>query len=380
VQGRAWFVTFAKLLVKDCLQFDTKEARKDMTTTVSAYAASDKWGSNAPLTKTTIERRDVGPADVAIDIKFAGICHSDLHTVSTEWGEVTFPVVPGHEIAGLVTEVGSEVTKYKVGDRVGVGCFVDSCRECENCKAGDEQYCNNPGMVGTYNAVGRDGNPTQGGYSDAIVVDENYVLRIPDSIPLDKAAPLLCAGITTYSPLRHWGAGPGKRVAVIGLGGLGHLGVKLAAAMGAEVAVLSQSLKKMEDGLRLGASEYYATSDPDTFKKLTGSFDLILNTVSANLDMADYLGLLKLDGTLVELGMPENPMPVPAGVLIMGRRRLSGSLIGGIRETQEMLDFCAEHDVAPEIEVSEASYVNEAYERMLASDVRYRFVIDNATI
>jgi uncharacterized zinc-type alcohol dehydrogenase-like protein len=351
-----------------------------MTTTVSAYAATNKWGSDTPLTKTTIERRTVGPADVAIDIKFAGICHSDLHTVSAEWGEVTFPMVPGHEIAGLVTEVGSEVTKYKVGDRVGVGCFVDSCRECENCKAGDEQYCNNPGMIGTYNAVGRDGNPTQGGYSDAIVVDENYVLRIPDSIPLDKAAPLLCAGITTYSPLRHWGAGPGKRVAVIGLGGLGHLGVKLAAAMGAEVAVLSQSLKKMEDGLRLGASEYYATSDPDTFKKLAGSFDLILNTVSANLDMADYLGLLKLDGTLVELGMPEYPMPVPAGVLIMGRRRLSGSLIGGIRETQEMLDFCAEHDVAPEIEVIEASYVNEAYERMLASDVRYRFVIDNATI
>jgi len=351
-----------------------------MTTTVSAYAATNKWGSDAPLTKTTIERRAVGPADVAIDIKFAGICHSDLHTVSAEWGEVTFPIVPGHEIAGLVTEVGSEVTKYKVGDRVGVGCFVDSCRECENCKAGDEQYCNNPGMIGTYNGVGRDGNPTQGGYSDAIVVDENYVLRIPDSIPLDKAAPLLCAGITTYSPLRHWGAGPGKRVAVIGLGGLGHLGVKLAAAMGAEVAVLSQSLKKMEDGLRLGASEYYATSDPETFKKLTGSFDLILNTVSANLDMADYLGLLKLDGTLVELGLPEHPMPVPAGVLIFGRRRLSGSLIGGIRETQEMLDFCAEHDVAPEIEVIEASYVNEAYERMLASDVRYRFVIDNATI
>ena len=351
-----------------------------MTTTVSGYAATAPWGSDAPLTKTTIERRDVGPADVAIDIKFAGICHSDLHTVSGEWGGVKYPMVPGHEIAGIVTEVGSDVTKYQVGDRVGVGCFVDSCRECEYCTAGEEQYCNNPGMVGTYNGVGRDGKPTQGGYSDAIVVDENYVLRIPDSIPLDKAAPLLCAGITTYSPLRHWGAGEGKRVAVIGLGGLGHLGVKLAKAMGAEVAVLSQSLKKMEDGLRLGASEYYATSDPDTFKKLRGSFDLILNTVSANLDMGDYLGLLKLDGTLVELGMPENPMEVPAGALIFGRRRLSGSLIGGIKETQEMLDFCAEHDVTPEIEVIEASYVNEAYDRMLASDVRYRFVIDNATI
>ena len=351
-----------------------------MTTTVSAYAATAPWGSDTPLTSTTIERRDVGTHDVKIDIKFAGICHSDLHTVSGEWGDVRYPIVPGHEIAGIVTEVGPEVTKYAVGDRVGVGCFVDSCRECQNCQAGEEQYCTNPSMVGTYNAIGRDGQPTQGGYSSAIVVDENYVLRIPDSIPLDKAAPLLCAGITTYSPLRHWGAGPGKRVAVIGLGGLGHLGVKLAAAMGADVAVLSQSLKKMEDGLRLGASEYYATSDADTFEKLAGSFDLILNTVSATLDMGDYLGLLKLDGTLVELGMPEHPMPVPAGKLIFGRRRLAGSLIGGIRETQEMLDFCAEHDVTPEIEVIEASYVNEAYQRMVASDVRYRFVIDNATL
>ncbi|UNB50576.1 NAD(P)-dependent alcohol dehydrogenase [Mycolicibacterium sp. YH-1] len=348
-----------------------------MTTTVTAYAATS---ATEPLTKTTIERRDVGPHDVAFDIAFAGICHSDLHTVREEWGNVTFPLVPGHEIAGVVTEVGSEVTKYKVGDRVGVGCFVDSCRECDNCRAGEEQYCTKPGMVGTYNGKGRDGKPTQGGYSQAIVVDENYVLRIPDAIPLDKAAPLLCAGITTYSPLRHWNAGPGKRVAVIGLGGLGHLAVKLAVAMGAEVAVLSQSLKKMEDGLRLGAGEYYATSDPDTFKKLRGSFDLIINTVSANLDMAAYLGLLNLDGTLVELGMPENPMPIPAGALIFGRKSISGSLIGGIRETQEMLDFCAEHDVTPDIEVIEASYVNEAYERMLASDVRYRFVIDNSTL
>ena len=351
-----------------------------MTTTVPAYAATAPWGAEAPLTSTTIERRDVGPNDVAIDIKFAGICHSDLHTVSGEWGGVSYPMVPGHEIAGVVTEVGSDVTKYQVGDHVGVGCFVDSCRECEYCLAGEEQYCDNPGMTGTYNGTGRDGEPTQGGYSGAIVVDENYVLRVPDSIPLDKAAPLLCAGITLYSPLRHWGAGPGKRVAVVGLGGLGHMGVKLAHAMGAEVAVLSQSLKKMEDGLRLGADEYYATSDPDTFKKLKGSFDLILNTVSANLNMGDYLGLLKLDGTLVELGMPEHPMEVEPAPLIFGRRRLAGSLIGGIRETQEMLDFCAEHDVAPEIEVIEASYVNEAYQRMLASDVRYRFVIDNATL
>jgi uncharacterized zinc-type alcohol dehydrogenase-like protein len=346
-------------------------------TTVSAYAATS---ANEPLTKTTITRRDVGPHDVAFDIHFAGICHSDIHTVKAEWGEPNYPVVPGHEIAGVVTEVGTDVTKFKVGDRVGVGCFVDSCRECDQCRAGEEQYCTNPGMIGTYNSVGRDGEPTQGGYSGAIVVDENYVLRIPDSLPLDAAAPLLCAGITLYSPLRHWNAGPGTSVAVIGLGGLGHVGVKLAHAMGAKVTVLSQSLKKMEDGLRLGADEYYATSDPGTFETLAGSFDLILNTVSANLDLNAYLKLLKLDGTLVELGMPERPMSVAASALVFARRSLAGSLIGGIAETQEMLDFCAEHDVLPEIEVITPDYINEAYQRVLASDVRYRFVIDTATL
>ena len=345
--------------------------------TVSAYAATS---ATDPLTRTTITRRDVGSHDVAFDIHFAGICHSDIHTVRGEWGDVAYPLVPGHEIAGIVTEIGPGVTKFKVGDRVGVGCFVDSCRECAQCRVGEEQYCDNPGMVGTYNGVGRDGQPTQGGYSGAIVVDENYVLSIPDALPLDKAAPLLCAGITTYSPLRHWGAGPGKRVAVIGLGGLGHMAVKLAVAMGADVTVLSQSLKKMEDGLRLGAGQYRATSDPDTFEQLAGSFDLILNTVSANLDLADYLGLLKLDGTLVELGMPEHPMEVPAPALIFGRRSIAGSLIGGIAETQQMLDFCAEHDVTPEIEVIEPDYLNDAYERVLASDVRYRFVIDTRSL
>jgi alcohol dehydrogenase (NADP+) len=346
-------------------------------TTVSAYAATS---ATAPLTETTITRREVGPHDVAFDIHFAGICHSDIHTVKGEWGDVSYPVVPGHEIAGVVTEIGSEVSKFTVGDRVGVGCFVDSCRECAQCRAGQEQYCTNPGMVGTYNGVGRDGEPTQGGYSGAIVVDENYVLHIPDSLPLDAAAPLLCAGITLYSPLRHWNAGPGTHVAVIGLGGLGHMGVKLAHAMGAKVTVLSQSLKKMEDGLRLGADEYYATSDPGTFETLAGSFDLILNTVSANLDLNAYLGLLKLDGTLVELGMPERPMTVSAPALVFGRRSLAGSLIGGIAETQEMLDFCAEHDVRPEIEVITPDYINEAYQRVIASDVRYRFVIDTATL
>jgi uncharacterized zinc-type alcohol dehydrogenase-like protein len=346
-------------------------------TTVSAYAATS---ATEPLSPTTITRRPVGPHDVAFDIHFAGICHSDIHTVRGEWGKVGYPMVPGHEIAGIVTAVGAEVTKHQVGDRVGVGCFVDSCRECAACRSGEEQYCTNPGMVGTYNGIGRDGEPTQGGYSGAIVVDENYVLRIPDEVELSAAAPLLCAGITTYSPLRHWQAGPGKKVAVIGLGGLGHLAVKLAVAMGAEVTVLSQSLKKMEDGLRLGAKDYRATSDRETFTQLRGTFDLILNTVSANLNLVDYLGLLKLDGTLVELGMPEHPMAVPAGALISGRRSITGSLIGGIRETQEMLDFCAEHDVRPEIEIIEPDYINEAYERVLASDVRYRFVIDTASL
>ncbi|MGH3542130.1 MAG: NAD(P)-dependent alcohol dehydrogenase [Mycobacterium sp.] len=345
-------------------------------TTVSAYAATS---ATEPLTKTTITRRDPGPHDVAIEIKFAGICHSDIHTVKAEWGQPNYPVVPGHEIAGVVTAVGSGVTKHKVGDRVGVGCFVDSCRECPSCLAGLEQYCKR-GMTTTYNGVGKDGQPTYGGYSGAIVVDENYVLRVPDGLPLDAAAPLLCAGITLYSPLRHWDAGPDKRVAVIGLGGLGHMGVKLAAAMGAEVTVLSQSLKKMEDGLRLGASHYYATADPDTFRNLRNSFDLILNTVSANLDLGEYLKLLDVDGTLVELGIPERPMPVPAFALALMRRSLSGSNIGGIAETQEMLNFCAEHNVTPEIEVIEPDYVNEAYQRVLASDVRYRFVIDTATL
>jgi alcohol dehydrogenase (NADP+) len=344
---------------------------------VSAYAATSP---TEPLTKTTITRREPGPHEVAIEIKFAGICHSDIHTVKAEWGQPNYPVVPGHEIAGVVTAVGSEVAKHKVGDRVGVGCFVDSCRECPSCLAGLEQYCKGSGMITTYNSVGRDGQPTYGGYSGAIVVDENYVLHIPDALPLDAAAPLLCAGITLYSPLRHWNAGPGKRIAVIGLGGLGHMGVKLGKAMGAEVTVLSQSLKKMEDGLRLGASHYYATSDPDTFKKLRNSFDLILNTVSANLDLGEYLKLLDVDGTLVELGIPEHPMPVPAFALALMRRSLTGSNIGGIAETQDMLDFCAEHGVTPEIELIEPDYINEAYERVLASDVRYRFVIDTSSL
>jgi uncharacterized zinc-type alcohol dehydrogenase-like protein len=340
--------------------------------TVTAYAATS---ATEPLTKTTITRREPGPHDVAIDIKFAGICHSDIHTARGEWGKPTYPLVVGHEIAGVVAAVGPEVTKHKVGDHVGVGCMVNSCGQCSSCKAGFEQYCKK-GTTFTYNSIDKDGTRTQGGYSQAVVVNENFVLRIPDSLPLDKAAPLLCAGVTLFSPLRHWKAGPGTRLAIVGLGGLGHIGVKLGAALGAEVSVLSQSLKKMEDGLRLGASNYYATADSATFKRLRSSFDLILNTVSVNLNLGDYLSLLDLDGTLVELGIPERPMEVPAFALVGARRSLSGSNIGSIAETQEMLDFCAEHGVTPEIEVIDPDYVNEAYERVLASDVRYRFVID----
>ncbi|WP_371546337.1 NAD(P)-dependent alcohol dehydrogenase [Streptomyces sp. NBC_00554] len=345
-------------------------------TTVAAYAAP---AAKAPLERTTIERREVGEFDVLIDIKFAGICHSDIHQAREGWGEAIFPMVPGHEIAGIVTEVGSGVTKFQVGDRAGVGCMVDSCRECENCKAGLEQYCVK-GNIQTYNGIGVDGTPTYGGYSTHIVVDENYTLSIPEGISLDEAAPLLCAGITTYSPLKHWNAGPGKKVAVLGMGGLGHMGVKIAHALGAEVTVLSQSLRKKDDGLKLGADHYYATSDPKTFQELAGTFDIILSTVSAPLDFGAYLSLLKSDGALVNVGAPEEPISLNLFTLIMGRKTLAGSGIGGIQETQEMLDFCAEHGLGAEIELITASEINDAYERVLASDVRYRFVIDTATI
>lgn len=321
----------------------------------------------------------MGEFDVLIDIKFAGICHSDIHQVREGWGKASFPMVPGHEIAGVVTEVGSGVTKYAVGDRVGVGCMVDSCRECDNCKAGLQQYCDR-GPTWTYNDTGRDGTPTYGGYSENVVVDENYVVRIPEGLSLDVAAPLLCAGITTYSPLKHWNAGPGKKVAVVGLGGLGHMGVKIAHALGAEVTVLSQSLRKKDDGLKLGADHYYATSDPQTFEDLKGTFDLILNTVSAPLDFSAFLSLLRTDGAMVNVGLPEEPVQITLQSLFGNRRSLSSSGIGGIPETQEMLDFCAEHGLGAEIELIAASEINDAYERVLASDVRYRFVIDNATI
>jgi alcohol dehydrogenase (NADP+) len=335
--------------------------------------------AGAPFDTTTIPRRDLGEHDVLIDIKFCGICHSDIHQIKDEWGGSIFPMVPGHEIAGVVAEVGSSVEKLSPGDRVGVGCLVDSCGECEYCKAGEEQFCTK-GAVPTYNGREYDGEPTFGGYSQQVVVDERFVVTIPDGLDLQVAAPLLCAGITTYSPLKRWKAGEGMKVAVVGMGGLGHVAVKIAAAMGAEVTVLSQSLSKQEDGLRFGAKHYYATSERETFKQLKSSFDLILNTVSANLPLDRYLSLLRVDGTLVSVGAPSQPDTFSAFSLISGRRSMAGSPIGGLPETQEMLDFCAEHGVAPEIELISAGEVADAYERVERSAVRYRFVIDVATI
>lgn len=340
------------------------------------YAATD---ASKPLQPFSFERREPNEDDIVIDIKFSGICHSDIHQARNEWGNSIYPMVPGHEIAGIVTAVGSKVTKFKVGDRAGVGCFVNSCTKCATRDLDLEHYM--PGLIGTYNAYEADGvTPTYGGYSDSIVVKEGYALSIPENLPLDASAPLLCAGITLYSPLMHWKAGPGKKVAIVGMGGLGHMGVKLAHAMGADVTVLSQSLSKKEDGLKLGADHYYATSDAETFKTLAGTFDLILCTVSAEIDWNAYLGLLKVDGSLVLLGIPENAVPVHAFSLVPGRKNISGSMIGSIKETQEMLDFCGKHNIVSEIELIRMDQVNEAYERVLKSDVRYRFVIDMATL
>ncbi|MET0358044.1 MAG: NAD(P)-dependent alcohol dehydrogenase [Pararhizobium sp.] len=340
------------------------------------YAATD---ASKPLEPFTFERRAPNADDIVIDIKYSGICHSDIHQVRNEWGNAKYPMVPGHEIVGIVSAVGSGVTKFKVGDKAGVGCFVNSCTTCATRDVDLEHYM--PGLVQTYNDVEADGTtPTYGGYSDSIVVKEGYALSIPDTLDFAATAPLLCAGITLYSPLMHWKAGPGKKVAIVGMGGLGHMGVKIGAALGAEITVLSQSLSKKEDGLKLGATHYYATSDAETFTSLAGSFDLILCTVSAEIDWNAYLGLLKADGALVLLGVPENPVPVHAFALIPGRRSLAGSMIGSIKETQEMLDFCGKHDIVSDIELIRMDQVNEAYERVLKSDVRYRFVIDAATI
>jgi uncharacterized zinc-type alcohol dehydrogenase-like protein len=346
-----------------------------------AFAAT---ASDEPLAPYSFDRRDPGPDDVAIAIKFAGVCHSDLHVVKNDMGGTRYPIVPGHEIAGVVTAVGADVTRFKVGDRVGVGCMVDSCRTCAACREGEEQYCV-PGMTQTYGSRDAKGAEvgqtiTQGGYSDAIVVDQAFVLRIPDNLPLDAAAPLLCAGITTWSPLKTWKVGPGSKVAVVGLGGLGHMAVKLAAALGAEVTVLSTSDRKKADAERMGARHFLINSDKDAMKAANEKFDLIINTVSATHEIASHVGLLARDGTMVMLGLTTEGLPVFALPLLMRRRRIAGSLIGGIRETQEMLDFCAEHGIACDIELIAPDRINEAYERMEKSDVRYRFVLDMARL
>lgn len=342
----------------------------------SAYAAMT---AKAPLAPHAIERRDPGPHDVLIDILYCGICHSDIHQARDEWGGSIFPMVPGHEIVGTVVQSGNQVTKWKTGDTVGVGCFVDSCRECEGCREGEEQFCDN-GTTFTYNCYERDGKtPTYGGYSTRITVNEDYVLGIPQGMPLERVAPLLCAGITTYSPLRQYGIGKGHQVAIVGLGGLGHMGVKIAKAMGATVTVLSHSAKKRQDAMDLGADDFVVTSDANAFKENARRFDFILDTVSAHHDYNAYLELLKRDKTMVLVGIPD-PIPLSAAPLVMQRRHLAGSLIGGIRETQEMLDFCAAHGVLSDVEVIPIQKVNEAYERVIKSDVRYRFVIDMASL
>ncbi|SFS53214.1 NAD(P)-dependent alcohol dehydrogenase [Brevundimonas viscosa] len=344
-----------------------------------AFAAT---AADAPLSPYSFDRRDPGSNDVAIEIKYCGVCHSDLHVAKNDLGGTRYPIVPGHEIAGVVTAVGPDVSRFKVGDRVGVGCMVDSCRTCAACAAGEEQYCE-PGMTQTYGSADPKGGEvgqtiTQGGYADRITVDQDFVLRIPDALPLDAAAPLLCAGITTYSPLRHWKVGPGSKVAVIGLGGLGHMAVKLAAAMGAEVTVLSTSDRKKGDAERMGAKHFLINSDKAAMKAAAEKFDLIINTVSATHEIASHINLLARDGTMVMLGLTTEGLPVYAMPLLWRRRSVAGSLIGGIRETQEMLDFCAEHGIACDIETIAPDQINEAYARMERSDVRYRFVIDMA--
>ncbi|AQS89375.1 NAD(P)-dependent alcohol dehydrogenase [Neoasaia chiangmaiensis] len=345
--------------------------------TCTGYAAT---AADARLAPFTFERRDPGPTDVQIDIHYCGVCHSDLHQARNEWRNTVFPCVPGHEIVGIVRAVGTEVTKYSVGDRVGVGCMVDSCRECPSCKAGLEQYCE-PGARFTYNSPEADGKGhTFGGYSRQIVVDQDFVLRVPDSIDFAAAAPLLCAGITTWSPLRRWKVGPGQKVGIVGLGGLGHMGVKFAVALGAEVTLFTTSESKVADGKRLGAHRVVISRDSAAMAAEANSFDFILDAVSANHDINAYLACLKLDGTLVQVGAPEDPLPVSVFGLLMKRRSFAGSLIGGIGETQEMLDFCGEHGITCDVEMIRMDEINEAYERMLKSDVKYRFVIDMATL
>ena len=341
-----------------------------------AYAA---LSAGSDLVPYEFDRRAVGAHDVELDIKYSGICHSDIHQAREEWGPAIFPMVPGHEIAGVVTSVGASVTKFKVGDHIGVGVFIDSCGKCVQCNKGLQQYCEE-GMTGTYNGYERDGKTVaMGGYSNRFVINENYAVHIPANLPLDGVAPLLCAGITLYSPIKHWKVGPGKKVAVMGLGGLGHMGVKFAVALGAEVTVLSHSPSKEADAKAMGAHHFVSTKDPEVFKKYAKNFDIILNTVSAEIDINQYLNLLAQDGTLVVIGLPGKPYAVHVGSLLGARRSMAGSMIGGIPEMQEMLDFCGKHNILSDVEVIKADYINTAYERTIASDVKYRFVIDAST-
>lgn len=347
------------------------------TTNVKAFGteAADK-----PLKQLTIQRRDVTPHDVQIEILYCGICHSDLHTARNEWHGSVYPVVPGHEIVGRVTKVGSHVRKFKVGDIAAVGCLVDSCRECESCRENLEQYCEN-GSTGTYNDDDKHLNTqTYGGYSQSIVVTEDFVLSVPENLGLAATAPLLCAGITTYSPLKHWNVGPGKKVGIVGIGGLGHMGVKLAKAMGAHVVVITTSPSKVEDAKRLGADEVILSTNAEQMTANANSLHFILDCVSASHDINSYLSLLKRDGSLTLVGAPEHPLPVAAFSLISSRRTFAGSMIGGIKETQEMLDFCGKHNITSDIEMIGVDKINEAYERLLKGDVKYRFVIDMASL
>ena len=344
---------------------------------IKSYAAQS---ADALLAPHLLDRREPGPEDVEIKILFCGVCHSDIHTVRNEWQGTMYPVVPGHEIVGKVTRVGQNVTRFKIGDTVGVGCFVDSCRRCANCLSDHEQYCEN-GHTQTYNSLEQDKKTiTYGGYSSHIVVTQHFVLSVSDKLPLEKVAPLLCAGITTYSPLRHWGVKAGDKLGVVGLGGLGHMAVKLASSMGAEVTMLSHSPEKEKDATKLGAHHFMLTTDKNHMQELTNTFNFIIDTVSAPHDYNEYLSLLKTDGVMILLGAPPVPSPVAAFPLIMGRRSLVGSLVGGIKETQEMLDYCAEHNITSDVEVININQINEAYERTLAGDVHYRFVIDMATL
>lgn len=341
------------------------------------------FGTEAPeaaLNQMQIDRREVTANDVEIDILYCGVCHSDLHTARNEWGGTIYPNVPGHEIVGKVSKIGTEVTKYKIGDLVGVGCLVDSCRTCDSCREGLEQYCEN-GNVQTYNGQDKHlHHQTFGGYSERIVVDQDFVLKIPSNLNLARTAPLLCAGITTYSPLKHWKVGPGKKVGIVGIGGLGHMGVKIAKAMGAHTVVITTSASKIADAKRLGADEVILSTDREQMQKNAGTLHFILDCVSAQHDINAYLSLLRRDGSLTLVGAPEHPLPVAAFSLIPGRKSFSGSMIGGIKETQEMLDFCGQHDITSDIEMIRMEQINEAYERLLKGDVKYRFVIDMASL